>query len=261
MNDWLAEGFDAADTQPITPHVDQPDGQQIKVVVFTPHDLVDKLRRSLAQAGAGEIGNYSECSFNTPGVGTFHGGASSQPAIGKAGRVEYVDEIRVEMVAPRSALPAIALAIDQNHPYEEPAWEVYPLEPHPTPATGSGRLVTLRRSTPLGTVVDQIKAHLGLELVRLAAPKPRKAIKTIALCAGAGHSVISQTRADLYLTGEMRHHDVLDAVAHNTAVVLAEHTNTERPYLAVLKKKLLKETGRSIQVRIARQDRDPLTVI
>ncbi len=261
VNDFLARAFDARDVSPIQHHTTTPPTEELKVVVFVPHRSADKLCNALAQAGAGTIGHYTHCSFNTAGIGTFLGDDTTNPVVGSAGRLESADEIRMEMVAPRAALPVITHAIDQHHPYEQPAWEVYPLEPRPLRDTGIGRLVTLRKATSLDNITHQIKQHLGLDHVRLAAPTPRRSIKTIALCAGAGHSVLAPVAADLYLTGEMRHHDVLAANARGTAVVLTDHTHTERPYLPVLKKRLIQQLSRAIAIDIAKRDREPLVIV
>jgi hypothetical protein len=92
------------------------------------------------------IGNYEQCSFNMAGSGTFFGGEGAQPVVGSAGKLEQVDELRLEMVCPARALPAAARAIAEVHPYEEPAWDVYPLAPKPALGFGMGRAVKLETS-------------------------------------------------------------------------------------------------------------------
>jgi len=98
-----------------------------KLVWFVPETALDATRDAVFSAGAGRIGDYERCSWYARGTGTFFGGAGADPAIGEAGREERVDELRVETVVSASALPAVLEALRAAHPYEEPAYDVYPL--------------------------------------------------------------------------------------------------------------------------------------
>ena len=146
------------------------------------------------------------------------------------------------------------------------------------PAEGQGRLVALDEPVPLGELLARIKSHLGLTHLRLADGGLRAAgagagggdggdglrlVKTVAMCAGAGVSVLRGCAADVWLTGEMSHHDVLAAVHGGTAVVLTEHSNCERGYLPVLSEKLLAELGgpESANITVSQVDEDPLRVV
>jgi len=124
---------------------------------------------------------------------------------------------------------------------------------------GFGRVVELARSVSLATLLPRIRRHLGVSSLRLALPSSgrRLRVRTVAVAAGAGSSVLENERADVWLTGEMPHHDALAAVAAGTAVVLGEHSNTERGYLTLLRKRLRAPFGSALNVRIARTDRDP----
>lgn len=264
MNDWLAEAF-SGDVSPITPAGRLEPSADLKLVVFVPVEHADALRDALAEAGAGRIGNYSSCSFNLEGVGTFFGQEGSEPVVGEPGRLERSPEVRLEMVCGKGDLSGVARAIDRCHPYEEPAWDVYPLAPKPQLGAGTGRLVTLPSPRTLGELVASVKAHLGLTVVRLAmAPEhaEESSIRRIAVCAGSGASVFERVQdADLYVTGELGHHAVLRAVARGASVVLCEHSNSERGYLPRLRQRLLSATENRIQVSLATADREPLTVV
>jgi dinuclear metal center YbgI/SA1388 family protein len=134
-----------------------------------------------------------------------------------------------------------------------------PIEPGPAPGTGMGRALDLDAPASLADVVARVKAHLGLAHVRVAAPRDERPIRTAAVCAGAGGSVFERVRdVDLLLTGEMRHHDVLARAARGTAVVLCDHTNTERGFLPHLAARVHAATG--VATHVARADRDPLVV-
>ncbi|KAJ3042659.1 hypothetical protein HDV00_006938 [Rhizophlyctis rosea] len=147
--------------------------------------------------------------------------------------------------------------------------------PNPLPdqeGAGSGRLHTLDEPVALEDIVKRIKAHLQLDFVRVATARSPNPIKTVAICAGSGSSVLNRVKADLYLTGEMSHHDVLSAVASNTSVIVCEHSNSERGYLAdVLQSRLhsaLKldhglgeQPDMIVDVVVSSVDADPLVVM
>ena len=117
----------------------------------------------------------------------------------------------------------------------------------------------LRKQVTLTTLVRRVKSHLGLEKLRIAPAGPgNHSVSSVALCAGAGGSVLGGVEADVYLSGEMRHHDVLDAKARGTSVILCEHTNTERGYLRIFRARLARALGKGVQVRVSRVDSEPL---
>jgi putative NIF3 family GTP cyclohydrolase 1 type 2 len=264
MGDWLAAGIGKGAVEPIVQATALPAGEQCKVVVFVPAAQVDRLRQAMAAAGAGRIGDYSHCSFNLDGRGTFLGGASTHPTLGQRGVLETVPEVRLEMVASQRALPRIAQAIARTHPYEEPAWEVAPLAPKPRVGVGAGRLVELDEPISASALVSRVKKLCGLKQVRLAAgteAKRGKAIQLVAVCPGAGGSLFENVAADAYVTGEMRHHDVLAKVESGAAVVLTDHTNTERGYLPRLRKRMADALGKGVEIAISKRDADPLVVV
>ena len=128
------------------------------------------------------------------------------------------------------------------------------------------KVLTLTQPTPLSEAVKRIKKQLKLNYVRLAHPYGLKeddpTIKTVAACAGSGGGVLNGRQADLLLTGEMSHHQVLDAVSQGCAVILCEHTNTERGFLQGTYKEMLEQAlGGNVQVCIATADKDPLEIL
>jgi len=264
LNDWLAEAFGAAQFAPLHQSLLSEAGAELKLVVFVPRENADRLRDALSSAGAGVIGNYSHCSFNLEGEGTFFGEEGADPVVGRAGRLERAAEIRLEMVCAKRDLARAARAIAQNHPYEEPAWDVYPLAPKPRLRAGSGRLVTLDVPRPLDELIGAVKAHLGLEHLRVAATDSHRnghPIQSIGVCAGSGATVLQGAPADLYLTGELGHHHVLRALRDGASVLLCEHSNTERGYLPRLRERLLAQTAGEVDVLLAAADVEPLRVV
>ncbi len=143
--------------------------------------------------------------------------------------------------------------------------DVAPLEPDALePDVGAGRRATLAAPAELGPLVDAIKAHLALDAVRVAAPadlrRGERRVTRVAVCPGAGGSLFAGVRdVDLLLTGEMRHHDVLARVGEGVAVVLTDHTNTERGYLPRLADRL-ESALTGVEVRVSAVDADPLTI-
>jgi dinuclear metal center YbgI/SA1388 family protein len=264
--DWLVEALGRIDhASPINPATDLPPNEQLKIVTFIPHDAVDRVRQAMAERGAGRIGDYAQCSFGIAGFGTFHGGASTSPAVGKAGRLERAEETRLEMVCGGACLAAAIAALRQTHPYEEPPIEVYAQQPRPRHDAGPGRAARLARPITLNTLVRRIKRYLDLGHVRVAAPddlrQGSRKIEQVGLCPGAGGSLFEGTVCQAYLTGEMPHHYVLAKVEQGSAVILTDHTNTERGYLPVYKRKLGRLLGKAVTIHIARADREPLAIV
>ena len=134
------------------------------------------------------------------------------------------------------------------------------IEPNPRDKNfGQGRFLTLEKEVAVSEIIERIKNRLNLEAIRFAG-NPDAKIKTIALCAGAGSSVICGVDADLYLTGEMGHHYILAAEQEGRCVILCEHTNTERGFLPEFREKLLTELADEVEILISQKDRDPISV-
>ncbi len=266
VNDWLAEAVGPGERTPLQPTLDAQPGQQCKLVVFVPGENVEAVRAALCELpGVGRVGNYSHCSYSIDGEGMFLGNEGANPVIGSRHQLETVSEARIEMVCARSALPSIAHVLSTVHPYEEPAWDVYALESKPRPGTGSGRRVVLDQPAPASELVARIKEHIGLSHVRFAQCQDHrdgKLVQTVAVCAGAGGGLFEKVSdVDFYLTGEMRHHDVLAKNSLAASVVLCDHTNTERGFLPAYRERIVDDTDAALDVIIAESDRDPLEVV
>ena len=261
INDWIAGGLGSGDVRALSAYLDLPETQECKVVTFCPAEAADRIRNALATVGAGRIGSYELCSFEIGGTGTFFGGAATSPRVGRKGALQRVDEVRLEMVCPEASLALAVTTLREFHPYEEPPIEIYPLVARPQRGTGAGRRVVLDRKETLAEILDNIKRRLGVSRLRVAVADhaPRR-YRTLGICAGAGGSLLKpacEQGCELFLTGELRHHDVLAAQANGCTVVLAGHTNTERGYLKVLRRRL-RAALPALDVSISRRDSDPL---
>lgn len=263
MAEWLAEGVGpGGDRRAILPASLPDERQTHKIVVFVPTDppdALERVRNALASAGAGHIGAYELCSFTLSGKGTFFGGAGANPRVGEPGRLETVAEHRLEMVCPGGALPIIIETLKAFHPYEEPAFDVYTLAQRSDRRIGAGRRVTLDQPATPEEIATRIRAHLGLERVRLAEGSSRGVrCSMVGVCPGAGAGLLDAAIAQgcgVFVTGEMKHHDVLRAASRGCSVVLAGHTNTERGYLPRLAARLA-EALPGLDARVSAADRD-----
>ena len=192
--------------------------------------------------------------------------------LGKAGRFERVIEKRFEIIVPADRLTEGVAALHQSHPYEEPAFDLTRLDLPPSSggeAVGQGRVVKLDEALSLSHILAVLKKHLGVKQLEVAIPPEnsssvaftKKSIRKIGLCAGAGGSLLNEAgKIDLFITGEMRHHDVLAARARGIAVILAGHTQTERPYLPVYRK-LLAAAAKEIVWVVSKADVPPTKMV
>jgi dinuclear metal center YbgI/SA1388 family protein len=262
-NDVLADAVGITDRRPL--RLVEPD-RALKLVTFVPADRVAPLNEALFAAGAGVIGRYSSCSFRSPGTGTFFGEEGADPAVGKAGRLEEAPEVRVEMVVPASRSAAVVRALRSMHPYEEPAFDLIPLEAPPAglgprAGRGMGRVGSVS-PVDASALVDRVKRELGVKHVLVAGNRER-VVSRVAVCAGSGGDFVPDAidaNVGLLLTGELRHHDALRAVHGGLVVVCALHSASERPALATLAAALTARlTG--VGVSISRADREPFEVI
>ena len=218
----------------------------LKLVTFVPTDSVDSVRAALAGAGAGAIGDYRECSFGTPGTGTFLGGESTTPALGQKGRLERVEEIRLEMACPKKRLDRILAALWDSHPYEEVAYDLYPLSNYQSDSHYLWR-GDLAEPLPLADFAASVKNRIGegVAPVRFAGD-PKKRIESVAWCMGGGKSLIARAASlgvDAYLTGDTGHHDALEAVSRGIGLVDIDHYWTERFFMDNLREYLRQELG------------------
>jgi len=256
-NDTLADAIGLSERSPL--RLVEPKATQYKLVTFVPEKDVERVSRALFDAGAGRIGNYTSCSFRSGGTGTFFGEEGTKPAIGQSGRLEMAAEIRVETIVEMRNIERVIRALRESHPYEEPAFDLNQLAAAPT-GLGLGRVGTLPPS-PRGTLIEKIKRELGLDHVLVSGPTEGDVTKA-AVCAGAcGDLLDDALRAGvgLYLTGEIRHHDAIKAARAGVTVICTLHSNSERPVLKRVKKKL-EELVPGLDVRISESDRDPFVV-
>lgn len=262
MTDWLADGIGVGDATPLQAVTELGAHEQCKVVTYVPLEAVDAVRIAMGDAGAGTIGDYTHCSTSIESEGTFIGGAGSTPAVGSAGQLERVTERRLMMVSSIRGLAGVLAALRTAHPYEEPPVHVVPLADRPMHDTGVGRCLQLAEPKSTDDVIASLKLHLGVSSLRVAEGRggPERHERA-GVCPGAGGSLLDEAVASgctLFVTGEMRHHDVLAAVDRGITVILAGHTNTERGYLPQLRDRLAAAMP-DCEFMVSTRDRVPWT--
>lgn len=256
----------AGDCRALTPHSHTPSSQRMKIVTFVPAAAVESVRQALASAGAGVIGGYQVCSFTVAGVGTFLGGPGTAPKVGKPGQIEATQEHRLEMVCSRAALALALDTLKSFHPYEEPAIDVYELAAKPKRTVGAGRRLVLDKPVTVSELAARLKKWIKRDRVRYALPDgmdPQQPISFVGVCPGSGASLSKLAKSEgceVFVTGEMGHHDVMGALNAGMSVILGNHTSTERGYLPRLAS-MISLTLPEVQLLMSQRDRDPLTTI
>jgi dinuclear metal center YbgI/SA1388 family protein len=257
INDVLARRLGLTDLMPLRK---QPGPRQCKVVVFVPEKDLDRVADAMFAAGAGNIGEYSQCSFRLVGTGTFFGSDAANPTIGDKGRREEVSEWRLEAICPEAAADRVVLAMRRAHSYEEPAYDVYPLR-STAAAAGAGRIGVLAAPVALAELARRVKTALNAQLVQVVGDPARTAQRVALACGAAGEFLGDAivAGADVFLTGEMRFHDYLAAQAQNVALLLPGHYATERCGIEDLAERLQRDFP-GLQVSASRRERDPVSL-
>ena len=212
VNFKLAEMFGLEDVRILQPKKNS----LIKLVTFIPDHVSEKLRKALFKAGAGHIGNYSSCSFNTEGHGTFLALEHSHPFVGEIGELHTEKEVRIETVFPAYLKSSVISALLSVHPYEEPVFDLYQLA-NEWEQAGSGIIGNLPEWEEELIFLQRIKDVLHVECLKHSALTGRK-LRTVAICGGSGAFLIPQaiaSGADIFITGEVKYnhfHDVENSI-------------------------------------------------
>jgi dinuclear metal center YbgI/SA1388 family protein len=272
ITDWLCEGLSgegvepgriAGDCRALTAHATLPASHEVKIVTFMQPADVENIRNALATAGAGRIGAYQLCSFETRGTGTFLAAPTADPAVGRPGHLESIDEVRLEMVCGRASLPLALELLRRFHPYEEPAIDIFQLLPSPKRSAGPGRRLVLDKPATVAELATRFKGFLKRERIRYALAWDDRPITTIGVVPGSGASLSRLAKdegCELFVTGEMKHHEVLGALNAGMSLVLGNHTSTERGYLPRLAEKM-KKLAPGLETLVSQVDQDPLITV
>lgn len=237
----LAERLGLGDAEPL-----EAGGEPlVKLAVFVPESHVEEVRQALGRAGAGHLGNYSHCTFGAPGTGTFLPGEGTQPFLGRPGELERVAEVRLETILPERLLGKVLAAMLKAHPYEEVAYDVYPLK-NRGPAAGLGRVGRLGAAASLAEMVERVKAALDVTHVAYLGD-PNAEVQKVAVCGGSAGDLVAKAAyrgADLLVAGEVKYHEGQNALESGLAVIAAGHDATERLVVPALARRLREEFER-----------------
>lgn len=225
VNDLLAATLQLTNTETLVPTTEI---SLKKLVVFVHEEAAMQVREALGAAGAGFIGNYSHCTFNSNGIGTFLPNESANPFIGNVGKLEQVNEIRIETIFPATLQKKVISAMLKAHPYEEVAYDIYPLE-NQGETLGLGKIGTLKEEMLLKDFAQFVKEKLDVKGVRVVGNLQDR-VKKVAVLGGDGNKYIHQAKmkgADVYVTGDMYYHVAHDAMMMGLNIVDPGH-NVEK---------------------------------
>jgi dinuclear metal center protein, YbgI/SA1388 family len=196
------------------------EGKLLKLVTFVPVSHIDAVRNALFSAGAGHIGDYDNCSYNSEGYGTFRAGDGTDPFCGQRGEIHKEPEIRLETIFPNHIKGNIIQALISEHPYEEPAFDIFALE-NDWGRVGSGVIGELETAEDEISILEKIKEVFEVPSLKYS-PLLNKPVLRIAICGGSGSFLIPdaiRAGADLFLTGEIKYHDFFN---HRNSILLAD---------------------------------------
>lgn len=217
-----------------------------KLAVYVPESHGEAVREALHRAGAGHIGNYSHCMFKTQGIGSFKPLEGTNPFIGSKGELEFVNELKIETVVPEPLLGNCIRVLMESHPYEEPAYDIFPMA-NEGKVYGIGSVGTIDNEMTVRELGEHIKRELGLTGIRIAGNLD-KIVKKVAILGGSGEKYIKDAirqGADAYITGDMTFHPAQEAAEMGLPVIDAGH------YI----EKVMKESVKAyLDIKLKKQD-------
>lgn len=264
VNEQLARRLGLTQITPLQPAT----RGQAKLTVFLPESALEAVQTAAWQAGAGVMGEYTQCSFYQPGTGTFRGSAKSQPAVGQANQFEQASEIRLELLVPEKRLSEVLQQVRQAHPYEEPAIDVVPLAALRLDV-GTGRQGRLPEPVPLSEFLAQVSNVLGVAQFEYVSSTettlpqgvPQRVQHVGVGCGSAGELLDDALRqgCDTFVTGEARFHTAIAARDAQANLVLTGHYASERFAMEVLAERL-QQAFPDLLVTASQVERNPLAV-
>jgi len=238
VNHRLAEKIGLQNVEVLSPKKDC----LLKLVTFVPDAQAEEVRTALFKAGAGQIGNYDSCSFNVSGSGTFRAGERAHPYVGSLNEFHTEPEIRIETIVPAFKKSNVLRALLSVHPYEEPAYDFYPLE-NDWMQVGSGVVGELLHPEDEESFLQKLKTVFNLKTLKHS-PLTGKQIRKVALCGGSGAFLIPEaiaSNADVFITGEAKYNDYYDVENHLLLAVIGHYESevaTKEIFYDIITKKI-----------------------
>jgi dinuclear metal center YbgI/SA1388 family protein len=247
---------DVLELQNVEPLIRISSPSRVKLVTFVPRENLEEVRQALCETGAGRIGRYACCTYQVSGEGTFLPLEGSNPRIGEVGRMEKVGEARLEILVERGGLERALEKLKEVHPYEEPAFDIYPLEGF---RAGLGRMGKLPQPLSLRELAEHCRQRLEARSLRYLGDAGRR-VTTVAVCGGSGEEVIEVAagKVDALLTGDVKYHAALHALDLGLHIIDAGHAATEKVILPRLAGYLEERlAGKGVRICMAESDVDP----
>lgn len=228
-----------------------------KLVCFCPQDHAHKVREAMFNAGAGQIGNYDNCSYNSEGSGSFRALDNAKPFVGEKGELHFENETRIETIVPDFKINAVVNSMINAHPYEEVAYDIYPLE-NKSLLTGAGMIGEIEEEMEIKDFLAFVKETLNTKFIKHNELLKRK-VRRIAICGGSGSFLINRAhsqKADVFITGDVKYHDFFEHQGEMT-IVDAGHYETEQ-FTKELIHSILKEKFPNFAVQISETGTNPV---
>lgn len=231
-----------------------------KLVVFCPENSAPAIRDAIFKAGAGHIGNYDSCSFNAPGYGTFRALEGAKPFVGNVDELHHENEIRMEFIFPKFRQVAIINAMTLSHPYEEVAYDIYPIE-NQFKNIGAGMIGELDEPEDAKTFLSRLKKTFDAGCIRHTKIVKDK-VKRVAVCGGSGSFLISRAMvagADIYISSDIKYHEFFDA---DSKIIVADigHYESEQ-FTKELLMNLVKKKFSTFAVQISGVNTNPINYL
>ncbi len=236
------------------------EGSLKKLVTFCPESDAEKVRKAMFDAGAGWIGNYSECSYNTDGFGTFKAGEGTDPHVGEIGKQHREPEVRIETIYPANIERKVIAGLIGAHPYEEVSYDLYPVS-NPYPQVGSGMIGNLETDHNAADFLKHVKEKLHAKVIRHTNLTGKK-IRRVAVCGGSGSFLLSNAisaGADIFITADFKYHEFFDAEGK---LIIADvgHFESEQ-FTQELLLELITEKFPNFALRLTVQNTNPINYL
>jgi len=257
MNDLLAARLELQNVQVLEETWRE---KLYKLSVFVPLEARDRVFMAMGNAGAGHLGHYSHCTFQSEGTGTFWPRDGAMPAIGTVGELTRVSEVRIETIVPEQRLQTVIEAMIAQHPYEEVAYDLYPLA-NSGAVLGLGRIGELQQDMTLLELAEMVKTRLHLKGLRMVG-QPEQMVRRVAVLGGSGAKYMEKAwrkGVDVMITGDVDYHDAMWASARSWAVIDAGHhlerimKESVRSYL----ENVYRSSEQSLLVSVSEREQDP----
>ena len=232
----------------------------LKLVTFIPESHLEKMRDALFEAGAGTIGNYDQCGFTTSGTGSFRGDENSNPYVGETGKIHFEKEIRFETVLFSHLKEKIIKVLLSSHPYEEVAYDIYPLENENT-EVGLGCVGEFTDQMDEADFLKLVSSVFDAKSVRYSKPTG-KPVKNVSLCGGSGATLLNVaigSGADAFITADIKYHDFFDA---DNKILLVDigHFESEKFTAEILYSLIIKKFPK-FAVRFSETNSNPINYL